>query len=73
VSSIKDESKRWIQAARLVVKGRRDGMRCPANDDDDLVVEWLPLADGRGEFLLRCPRCGARNIVLVGERHEPPQ
>jgi hypothetical protein len=73
VWTIDDASKRWIEAGRLVAKGRREGLRCPENGDDDLVVEWLPVAAGRGEFLLRCPRCGARNFVLVGEHHEPPE
>jgi hypothetical protein len=54
------------------MEGKREGLLCPENDDDDLVVEWLPLAEGRGEFLLRWPRCGARNFVLVGEHHELP-
>ena len=27
---------------------------------------------GRGEYLMTCPRCGARNFVLVGGQAEPP-
>jgi hypothetical protein len=43
----------------------RDGLRCPENDDGDLIVTWIPDGGGGGEFKLRCASCGAENYMLV--------
>lgn len=47
--------------------GEREGIRCPEREDDDIEVTWIPIAKdgGRGEYLLRCPTCGAVNFMLV--------
>lgn len=65
---VSEGAKRWIEAGRRVVDGERVGLRCPQSDDGDLVIESLPAKDGRGEYRLRCQRCGAENFVPVTDR-----
>jgi hypothetical protein len=65
-----ESAQRWIEAAKMVRAGVREGLRCPENDDGDLVVTWLPAGDGRSEFRLRCASCGAENYMLVRDHVE---
>lgn len=56
----------WIEAAKRVGSGEWTGIRCPENNDDDLVVDWLPGPEsGAGEYWLHCPTCGAQNFLRV--------
>ena len=61
----------WVSVVIAVGEGRWDGLRCPENDDADMLVEWLPFRPpderglGRGEFVIHCPACGVRNYMLV--------
>jgi hypothetical protein len=67
---ISEASKRWIDAAKQVGEGEREGILCPQNGDDFLAVEWIPFENSTGgEWWLHCPACGAQNFPLV--RHDP--
>lgn len=69
----KEVRARWIEAARLVMGGTRDGIRCPEHQDGFLEVIWAPFRDQPGgEYWLRCPVCGAHNEVLVKSDPGPP-
>ena len=64
----------WIEAARRVVSGDRDGIVCPARGDGVLVVTWLPFSDSLGgEFCMECEVCAERNFVLVRGEDPVPQ
>ena len=54
----------WTSAARRVLAGERGGILCPENEDEFLVVTWLPSPDQGGEYHLHCPGCGAEVYVL---------
>ena len=45
---LSDAVRRWIEAAKRIVDGDRDGILCPQNQDDILLVEWLPFSSGEG-------------------------
>ena len=67
-----EASKRWIEAAKQVGEGEREGILCPQNGDDFLVVEWIPFeipGYPGGQWWLHCPTCGEENFMLV--RHDP--
>jgi hypothetical protein len=63
---------KWIDAAKRAVAGDAGPIRCPENADADLAVTWLPASEadpeGRGEYRLRCPDCGAESYLLVSRR-----
>jgi hypothetical protein len=64
---ISERGRRWIEAAKRVSNGEREGIRCPENDDDFLQVEWIPTTSGdSGELRLYCPSCKAENFILRG-------
>jgi hypothetical protein len=65
---------RWLEAARLVAAGHRQGLRCPENQDGDLDVTWGAFPDQTGgEYWLRCPACGARNELLTHDPKSGPE
>jgi len=67
----RDARARWLQAARLVIGGQRQGLRCPENQDGDLEVTWAAFPDQTGgEYWLRCPVCGAHSEILARD-HAP--
>ena len=58
----------WMKIAeRVLSQSPTDRIRCPVNDDAELVVEWLPYGDNaRGKCHLFCPTCGAYlNVVIT--------
>jgi hypothetical protein len=61
------ETKKWIEAARVLGVDPQARVRCPARDDGDLTILDVPYdADpSRFERYLTCPTCGARNIMLM--------
>jgi hypothetical protein len=62
---------RWLDTARLVVAGHREGLPCPENEDADLEVTWAASQDqAGGEYWLRCPGCGAHNEIVIHD-HQP--
>ena len=69
---LSDAVRRWIEAAKRIVDGDRDGILCPQNQDDILLVEWLPFSSGEGgEWWLHCPTCKAGEFALVRHPEEP--
>jgi tetratricopeptide (TPR) repeat protein len=59
----------WMKVAELVLsKSPPSHIRCPVNDDGELVIEWLPHGNNeRGKCHLLCPTCGAQlNVVITG-------
>ena len=65
---VSDESRRWIDAWKRVGEGERNGIRCPRNDDDFLILEWVQgkVPDSPvGEWWLHCPTCGAQSFMRV--------
>lgn len=64
---------RWLEAARKVYDGQREGLLCPENQDDYLNVLWMPLPDAGGEYWLTCPGCGVHHELLVRHEHDGGQ
>jgi 4-hydroxy-3-methylbut-2-en-1-yl diphosphate synthase IspG/GcpE len=66
VSEFSAVAKRWVQVTILLAAGIRDGIRCPQNDDADVVVDvrtWTSETnndDRRLEYWIHCPKCGAQ-------------
>jgi hypothetical protein len=40
---VSEAGRRWIEAATRFLAGDRDAILCPQNQDDILLVEWLPV------------------------------
>jgi hypothetical protein len=55
----------WIDASRRVLAGETDHIRCPENDDDFLVIDWIPGRMSAGEFYLHYPYCDVTNYIRV--------
>jgi hypothetical protein len=73
VGEIADTRARWLEVARQVYGGQREGLLCPENQDAFLTVLWVPFRDVvGGEYWLRCPGCGAHNELLVRHEHNGP-
>jgi hypothetical protein len=58
----------WIEAGIAIAKDPRILVRCPEKDDAilevwDTEVEWNPGI--RIERHMRCPNCGAYEVVLI--------
>jgi hypothetical protein len=65
----------WAAVIRAFDGGQRTGLRCPENEDAELLVEWRPAqpedldsAPSRvyrltGTTVMTCPACGARREV----------
>jgi hypothetical protein len=70
---VSEAGRRWIDAAiRWSRDDNRDGILCPQNQDDILLVEWLPFSSGEGgEWWFHCPTCKAENFALVRHPEEP--
>lgn len=58
-------AKRWVEVTKLVAAGSWEGIRCPQNDDANVLIEKRPCiaadndADSRYEYWIHCPGCGA--------------
>lgn len=55
----------WFDACARVMNGDTDGLRCPDNDDDNLVADFASgsgFRDGR----LYCPSCGSEAVFKDG-------
>jgi hypothetical protein len=63
---------RWLKAAKRAAMPATGPIRCPENDDADLRIDWIPASqndpDGRGEYHLQCPGCGAQNYMLFAAK-----
>jgi hypothetical protein len=60
------EWQRWTAAATTLAQNPEARVLCPRNLDGFLEVTDVTAArsDARRERYLRCPRCGASNIIL---------
>jgi hypothetical protein len=57
------EWQRWVEAAKILADDPHAQVRCPRNNDGVLQVTDVPGPDGQLERHLRCPVCGASNII----------
>ena len=55
----------WIEAAKLLVENPRAQVPCPECGLAFLEVEDEPLADEHTDRWLKCPSCGACNIIYL--------
>lgn len=61
---MKEESRRWIEAARILASDPSQVVRCPDRDDGVLLVQDVVASDPtRMERYLRCEACGAWNVM----------
>lgn len=62
-------TKRWIEAGKILAADPAAKVRCPACDDDFLVVTDIPI-EGTAKFerLLSCPRCHSKNVLLMNKK-----
>jgi len=63
---MKEESRRWIEAAKVLASDPSQIVRCPDRDDGVLIVEDVVSSDPtRMERYLRCETCGAWNVMRM--------
>ena len=66
--------RRWIEVAKRVVRGERDGIPCPQNQDEFVQVEWIPFdSEPGGEWRIYCPSCNVQEFVLDRDHVEPQE
>jgi uncharacterized C2H2 Zn-finger protein len=61
----------WVEAATVLGADPTARVRCPVCGQADLEVHDEPIAavsERRWERYLSCPRCGARNVMLMHDR-----
>jgi hypothetical protein len=63
MTEVSPEWKRWVEAAKVLAADPTAQVLCPRNGDEFLVVTDTPMGDGMVERELRCPICGARNVI----------
>jgi hypothetical protein len=67
-------AKRWAEVTKLVAAGSWEGIRCPKNDDADVLIEKRPWVsehnadDRRYEYWIHCPNCGAE--IFFHSKHD---
>ncbi|KHO21128.1 hypothetical protein [Mycolicibacterium setense] len=70
-------AKRWVEVTKLVAAGSWDGIRCPQNNDADVLIDkrsWVAegdASDKRFEYWIHCPKCGAE-IFMHGKHDYTP-
>lgn len=63
---MKKESRRWIEAAKILASDPSQIVRCPERDDGVLLVQDVVSSDStRMERYLRCEACGAWNVLRM--------
>lgn len=63
-----DRREAWLECARSVAMGQRDGIPCP-ECGTALTVRWLPLPSGEaGDYHLFCGYCSAETYVFTTNR-----
>ena len=67
---VSDEWKRWVDAASRLSEDPTAKVRCPRNGDEFLTVRDVPNPANptQVERYLRCPGCGATNVVRAPRR-----
>jgi hypothetical protein len=63
MTSVSPEWQRWVEAAKILAADRSARVLCPRHGDGYLEVTDVPLGDGKVERYLRCPICGATNVI----------
>lgn len=65
MTTVSPEWQRWVEAAKVLAADPTARVLCPRNGDGYLEVTDVPLADGSGQLdrHLRCPVCGATNVI----------
>ena len=59
----------WIAAGKLIAADPNAVVVCPAHRDGNLIVEDIPINNSeKFERIMRCPNCGARNILLMTKK-----
>lgn len=77
MSSYSELAQRWVEATKRVAAGAWDGIRCPANDDADIIVEMRTLQPPTSEsepvyeYWLHCPRCASEIFVHARVEYTP--
>lgn len=77
MSSYSELAQRWVEATKRVAAGTWDGIRCPANDDADIVVEMrtlqppTPESEPMYEYRLHCPLCASGIFVHARVEYTP--
>jgi hypothetical protein len=65
VNQIGPEWQRWVEAGKILAADPRAQVLCPRNGDGYLEVTDIPVPGdpSQVERHLRCPACGASNII----------
>jgi hypothetical protein len=62
-------TQQWIAAGIKLSADPNAKVRCPVRNDDYLTVEDVPgLDEGTYDRYLRCPRCGATEVLVRMKR-----
>jgi len=64
-----DVTERWIAAGKCLAKDPLERVRCPVCQNDFLVTKDLSAGPSKVERLMTCPRCGAKNFLLMRTKH----
>ncbi len=61
-------TKKWIAAGKILAVDPTAKVRCPVCGEADLIATDVPVEGGKKfERIMRCPNCGARNILLMNK------
>jgi hypothetical protein len=65
MTTVSPEWQRWVEAAKVLAADPRAQVLCPRHGDGYLEVSDVALPDGSGQVdrYLRCPVCGATNVI----------
>ena len=63
MTTVSPEWQRWAEAAKILAADPTAQVLCPRHGDGYLVVTDVPGPSGVVERYLRCPVCGATNVI----------
>jgi hypothetical protein len=59
---------RWIEAGKKLAADAHAEVLCPVREDADLIATDVPVPGSQKiERIMECPKCGARNILLMSK------
>jgi phage FluMu protein Com len=66
------ETQRWIEAGKAIALDSNAKVKCPRFEDDFLLVEDVrnPQSPDELERIMKCPRCGAMNVLRLRRTSE---
>jgi hypothetical protein len=70
-------ARRWAEVTKLVAAGKWDGIRCPKNNDANVLIDVRILTpkdtsdNRRYEYWLHCPGCGAEVYFHSQDEYRP--